>query len=66
MGYQNNERPTELDTLIVDVACDLDDLQRDILAHDLSDGGEILKVLKSIEFIRESVRQIRIRSVSGR
>jgi hypothetical protein len=58
MGYKNNARPNDLDLLITDVMCDLDDLCYDITV--LSDyNDEVFNLLKSIDFIRTSMKQVR-------
>ena len=53
MGYQNNSRPKKKSTLILDIACDLDDLE-DYIDNDR--GKE--QLLSSISYIKQSYKKL--------
>lgn len=52
MGYQNGNRPRNLDNKLLDARFDLSDLLGDIY-----DGVPHTELYKSVEFIRETLQQ---------
>jgi hypothetical protein len=66
MGYQNDERPDDLNTLVSDVSADLLDLRlliKYLVAINIASGATTLddaktKLIESIDFMRESMRRI--------
>ena len=64
MGYQNDERPEDLSLLTTDIQADLVDLRQDIDA--LDNGGRTgtvkKRLLRALEFISVSMRQVRVKT----
>jgi hypothetical protein len=54
MGYENNERPSTADLMIDDVMADLSDLKFAIECD-----AEKERLIKAVEFIRETLKQYR-------
>jgi hypothetical protein len=54
MGYQNAERPEDVESLICDIKCDLSDLRFDIKNGSLQGQG----LINAIIFIEKSVIEL--------
>ncbi len=60
MGYQNQDRPDNLDLLLIDLDFDLNDLKHDVIGK--SDRASLVE---AIEFIRETQRIINVKYRNG-
>lgn len=59
MGYQNGSRPEDADQLVYDIDADLNDLHADVDSNGNISFIDRVRLLASINFIRESVRELR-------